>query len=139
MWIPVRINFDISSESDTQDGDVIGHGSMLYQGADFDFSFNVSIDDTAVDFSNRQWSIRIYAPSKKDPFFTGNNVLGDNQGNVSGSIAAIESSQWILNKDLSVSGSPIAKCSYDLISIDLQGGTDRVAEGVILIGLAGGA
>lgn len=138
MWIPVRINFDATPESDFQDGEAVGHGAMLYQGADFDFLFNVVIDDVSVDFSNRQWTINIYGPSKKEPLFTGTSISGDTGGNISGSIPAVNSQAWRLSKDLVIAGGPAAKCSYDLISIDLQGRTDRVAEGIILIGMSGG-
>lgn len=139
MWTPIRIDFDLSSQSDTAPEDGIGHGCMLYQGADFDFAFNVTIDSEAVDFSDRQWTIKIYDKSKKNPFYVGTDIFGDSNGNINGKIAAADTRGWRLSRGMVVAGSPIAKCSYDIYSVNADGDTNLVADGVALISLNGGA
>ena len=135
MWATVRVDYDQAIDSDVSPTDKVAHGQMMYQAADWSFSFTVLVGGQPVDFSNRTWLFKLIDGNRT--VYTTSTVTGDANGTVSGNVVAADSAALTLTSIMERAGNKVASCGYELTSTSISGGVDRVAEGVILISLAG--
>jgi hypothetical protein len=138
MWVPVRLDFDLTREGQASipTKDWRAHSSMLYQNSDFSAAFAVSVGGTPVDFSGRTWAMRIWDKAQNQEVLSLDNssITGDNTGRITISIAAATTAALLLGTPTRYLNSiALSDYVYSLDATDSAGGMVRVAEGIFVI------